>query len=109
MEDFLVACFSHKAVTAFQMWGFWDGDHWKKHAPIFRKDWSIRPSGKRFIDLVFKQWWTDVSGFTNSQGQYSVPGKAFKGDYAIAVRYGGQTQSVEKTLINDETVTVTLD
>jgi GH35 family endo-1,4-beta-xylanase len=109
MEDFLVACFSHKAVTAFQMWGFWDGDHWKKHAPIFRKDWSMRPSGKRFIDLVFKQWWTDVSGFTNSQGQYSVPGKAFKGDYAIAVRYGGQTQSVEKTLINDETVTVTLD
>jgi hypothetical protein len=58
-RDYLTVCFSHPAVANFIMWGFWDGQHWRKNATIFRKDWSLKPSGNVYRDLVFKQWWTD--------------------------------------------------
>lgn len=46
-------------LTAFlpngkeELWGFWAGDHWIPHAALFRRDWSIKPNGRVYQDLVF--------------------------------------------------------
>ena len=83
LRDFLTVSFSHPAVTGFHLWGFWDGHHWLNNAPLYREDWSLKPSGEAYIDLVFHQWWTDEQGRTDSQGQLTTRG--FLGDYLITV------------------------
>jgi len=45
-RDFLTLIFSHPLTEGFVMWGFWDGEHWLNDAPIYYKDWSLKPSGK---------------------------------------------------------------
>lgn len=87
MRDILTIVFSHPATTSFLMWGFWDGAHWGDDAPIFRQDWSLKPSGQAFIDLVFNTWWTpDIQVVTDTQGYATLRG--FYGDYAITVQHG---------------------
>lgn len=86
MRDILTIVFSHPATTSFLMWGFWDGAHWGDDAPIFREDWSLKPSGEAFIDLVFNQWWTDEAVTTNDMGQTTVRG--YYGDYTVTAQHG---------------------
>ena len=50
------------------MWGFWDGAHWKNNAPLYRRDWSLKPAGAAYRDLVLKTWRTDASGKTGADG-----------------------------------------
>ncbi len=84
LRDFLTVSFSHPAVTGFHLWGFWDGQHWLGDAPLYRDDWSLKPSGEAYIDLVFDQWWTDERGRTDGEGRLTTRG--FLGDYLITVR-----------------------
>ncbi len=58
MRDILIAAFSHPNMRNFVMWGFWDGAHWKNDSPIFHHNWSLKPSGRIFLDYVFEKWWT---------------------------------------------------
>lgn len=95
-RDFLIAAFSHPAVTGVLMWGFWDGQHHKKNAPLFRKDWSLKPSGQAWMDLVFNQWWTDEKGISGADGRWSTRG--FLGDYVVTVSHNGTTQTVHTTV-----------
>ena len=46
LRDYLTACFSQPKVTAFIMWGFWQGKHWLYNAPLLREDWSPKPAGR---------------------------------------------------------------
>ena len=46
MEDFMTFIYSQPKFNLFQMWGFWDGDHWLGNAPIYNRDWSLKPSGE---------------------------------------------------------------
>lgn len=94
MRDFLTMVFSHPAVESFVMWGFWSGAHWRDNAPLFRADWSLKPSGQVFLDLVFRRWWTDTTGVTGPDGSWSVRG--FLGDYVVEVQVG--EVSVTKSL-----------
>ncbi len=96
MRDFLTLIFSIPETEAFLMWGFWDGAQWLGDAPIFYKDWTLKPSGKAYEDLVLKQWWTSVAGQTDRQGQAKARG--FLGDYQITVSHGGRSQTVPATL-----------
>ncbi|RYG63957.1 PEP-CTERM sorting domain-containing protein, partial [bacterium] len=96
MRDFMTAVFAEKAVTGFTMWGFWDGQHFAGSAPLFDADWNLKESGQAFMDLVFDQWWTDVSGTTDASGLYATRG--FLGDYAIDVTLAGKTTSYATTL-----------
>jgi hypothetical protein len=97
MRDFLTVVFSHPSVTGFLMWGFWDGAHWKDDAPLFRKDWTLKPSGQAFFDLVFDTWWTDTEGQTDEQGGLLV--SSFLGEYEITARSGDLSARKVGTLV----------
>ena len=82
-RDFLTAIFSHPATDAFTMWGFWEGRMWQPIGAMIRKDWTLKPNGQAWMDLVLKEWWTDVTLTTGPDGSCSTRG--FLGDYAITV------------------------
>jgi GH35 family endo-1,4-beta-xylanase len=50
-RDFLIACYSHPSVSAFIKWGFWQSDHWKPDAAMYRADWSAKPNA-----AVWREW-----------------------------------------------------
>jgi len=107
-RDYMTITFSHPLVDAFIMWGFWDGNHWKDNAPVFRRDWSLKLSGQAYKDLVFDQWWTRTSGQSNERGEYAMRG--FLGDYEISVTHDGKTKTVKTSLPKaGQTVTVKFD
>ncbi len=92
-RDFMIAVFSHPATEGFIMWGFWDGAQWLNDAPLFFEDWTLKPAGKAYIDLVLNQWWTQLDGSTDAKGQYQ--GRAFFGKHQIEVTLGDTTQSLQ--------------
>ncbi len=92
LRDVMTISFSHPAFQAVVMWGFWEGRHWKPDAALYRKDWSIKPAGEVWKELVFSQWWTDETGKTDGNGTLGMRG--FLGDYEISVKHGVK----EKTL-----------
>jgi len=96
LRDFLTATFSHPAIKAFIMWGFWDGRHWLYNGPLYRKDWSLKPAGKMYRDLVLHQWWTDEKGKTDGKGRFRTRG--FLGDYEITVQWGGEKTRLKTKL-----------
>lgn len=96
MREFMTAAFANSSVSGFNVWGFWDGQHFADDAPLFNLDWSLKASGQAFMDLVFSQWRTDITGATNAAGEYATRG--FLGDYAVDVTINGRTQHVTTTL-----------
>ena len=93
-RDALTVFFSHPAMNAVTLWGFWEGQMYYKQAALFDKHWQIKPNGKVYQDLVFKQWWTDEQRSTDADGQVQLRG--FKGDYQITVIHNGQR--VQRTM-----------
>jgi endo-1,4-beta-xylanase len=105
LVDFYTMCFSHPSVSSILMWGFWDGAHWYDNAPLFREDWSLKPSGEAFFDLVFDKWWTVESDQTNAEGSYSLRG--FKGKYEISIDCGNGNTIIDTIeLLTDRTFSV---
>ena len=35
---------------------------------MLRRDWSLKPNGEAYQDLVFKRWWTNADGKTAASG-----------------------------------------
>jgi hypothetical protein len=99
--------FSHPAVDAFIMWGFWDGNHWHQNAPIFNLDWSIKPSGQAYIDKVFNAWWTNEETNSDLAGKASF--RPYKGKHKITVTKDGKEKIQEVLLSNDTEVDITMD
>jgi len=85
-RDFMTLAFSHPSVNAFVLWGFHEDNHWRPQAALYRSDWSIKPNGEVYKELVFDQWWTDVTGRTDERGRFSMRG--FKGDYEVELTHG---------------------
>jgi endo-1,4-beta-xylanase len=98
LRDFMTIAFSHPAVSSFLMWGFWSEQHWLPDAALFRKDWSIKPNGRAWMDLVKKAWWTDVTNSSDPNGQVSTRG--FMGDYVLTATLGQKTVSLPVKLEN---------
>jgi hypothetical protein len=74
---------------------------------MFRNDWSIKPSGEAYLDLLFNEWWTDEQALADADGVTTVRG--FKGDYEVSVSAAGHTVSVDSTLSSGgEQLTVVL-
>jgi endo-1,4-beta-xylanase len=95
-RDVMTATFGNPSVTAFLMWGFWEGAHWKPRAAMLRRDWSEKPNAAVYRDLVFTRWWTNASGRTGAQGTYATRG--FLGDYEVEVKAGGKSKTVKVSL-----------
>lgn len=98
-RDFLTTIFSHPAVDGFLMWGFWDAVHWRDDSPMFRADWSLKPAGEAFVDLVFDVWWTDEQGQTDVDGLFATRG--FLGNYTVTVTVDGATKTVDVVVTQD--------
>ena len=94
LRDFMTVAFSNRNVSSFLMWGFWEGQHWLPSAALYRTDWSIKPSGQAFKNLLFGRWWTNASGSSDGSGLYRTRG--FLGEYALSVTVNGvaTTQAV---------------
>ncbi|MBT8400865.1 MAG: endo-1,4-beta-xylanase [Rhodothermia bacterium] len=102
-RDFMTAVFSHPAATGFFLWGFWDGRHWKDNALLYEHDWTLKPAGRAWMDLVFDQWWTQETGTTDATGRLAVRG--FLGEYSIQVTSQSRVISVDTTLRSGGTFT----
>ena len=96
LRDFMTVTFSHPAIVGIIMWGFWEGAHWKPAAALYRKDWSIKPAGEAWLDLVFKEWWTSIEGMSGADGIFTARG--FLGKYRVTVSSAGRTRTVETEL-----------
>jgi len=99
LRDFLTASFSHPSINGILMWGFWEGEHWRPAAALWRKDWSVKPAGQAWLDLVRKQWWTTAEGTSTANGTFTI--RSFLGDYTITVTSAGRTQTITATLPAD--------
>jgi endo-1,4-beta-xylanase len=95
-RDFLTLVFSHPSVNGFQMWGFWEGAHWRGKAAMYRTDWSEKPNGKAYRELVHGTWRTDDLKTTGGDGR--VNGRGFHGDYDVVVTAPGLAGSRSFTL-----------
>lgn len=82
-NDFLIAAFSSPAVNEIIIWGFYEGMHWRPDAAMYRIDWSLKPNGAVYRDLIFNKWWTNESGSTDSTG--IIEKRGYKGEYKITV------------------------
>lgn len=96
LRDFFIAVFSHPSVRVLQQWGFYEPSHWRPRAALFRKDWSPKPNGRAFLDLVFRQWWTDLRGATDARGHYGE--RVFHGDYEVTVTKGDASRSIKTSV-----------
>jgi endo-1,4-beta-xylanase len=106
-RDFLTTMFSHPSVNGVVMWGFWEGRHYAPSAALWRKDWTPKPNGKAWLDLVQKEWRTNENRTSDKTGELKI--RAFQGDYHISVLSGNQTKELKLNLPKDgATLTVTL-
>lgn len=107
-RDFYTLAFSHPQMQGIQMWGFWAGAHWRSEAALYTADWRERPNGAAYRQLVFGDWWTDVTTKTSTSGR--AAGRGFLGSYVAEVSFGSATatQSFDLTA-NDAEVTVSLN
>ncbi len=103
-RDLMTLLFSHPAVDRFIMWGFWDGAHWRNNAPVFRRDWSLKPSGKAYRDLVFGAWWTTADLETGKDG--AAVARGFLGDYEVTVTAPGGRRAVKTVRLEKSGVTL---
>jgi endo-1,4-beta-xylanase len=102
LRDFLTAAFSHPAVDGIVLWGFWEGQINKPQAALWRKDWSLKPAGRVFVDLLTDKWSTDVSLVSDDRGRVDFRG--FRGEYELTVNASGATRTVRAHLTGGESV-----
>jgi GH35 family endo-1,4-beta-xylanase len=108
LRDFMTTLFSHASVNGILMWGFWQNAHYQPQAALYRSDWTVKPNGQAWLDLVHDNWKTETTGTTLADGHYTTRG--FRGLYDIKASYGGQTKTVTATLDADgAAVDVVLD
>ena len=98
-RDFLIALYSHPAVTGFTIWGFWEKQHWKPDAGLFRADWSEKPNGRVWRELVRGEWLTNVEGATDEDGKFQTRGHI--GDYEFSVVTKTKTARQVRSLTKD--------
>lgn len=105
LRDFLTAVFSHESMNGFMFWNFWDVATWRNPGTnLFREDWSQTPAGDTFIDLVFNQWWTDLSAQTDESSQFKT--LIIKALHEISYNCVGTIITEIIDLKQDETITI---
>jgi GH35 family endo-1,4-beta-xylanase len=100
-RDFLIACYSHPALTGFIQWGFWEAKHWKPDSAMFRRDWSEKPNAAVWRDLVLGKWNTRIAAATPADGIIATRGHL--GRYRVTVTRDGVTNSRDLVLTHSGT------
>jgi endo-1,4-beta-xylanase len=103
-RDFLIALYSHKSVTGFIQWGFWEAEHWKSDSAMFRRDWSEKPNLRVWKDLVRGAWRTRFKASTPQSG--TIIAKGHRGLYKAKVSYKGKSVEQDFTLQKGGTLVV---
>jgi endo-1,4-beta-xylanase len=103
-RDFMTALFSHPQVNGLLMWGFWEGRHWLPAAASYRKNWTIKPNGQAWMDLIARDWWSTEGGVTDGEGR--IQRSVFKGDYEIEYASFGVTNRMAASVLSDKSSTV---
>ena len=109
-RDTMIACFAQPEMNGFLMWGFWDGYNYEAYGPMYYADWTLKPSGKVYQDLVYNKWWTkDAKATMDKDGKATIRG--FYGDYDVTVTANGQTKTVMAAFHKgyDNILEITLD
>jgi GH35 family endo-1,4-beta-xylanase len=94
--DYYKICFAHPAVEGILMWGFWEGANWIPVSSLYKRDWTPTPAAEAYKNLIFKEWWTNVTGVTGKNGLYSTP--AFYGKYRVTVNGVSKEVELKKSL-----------
>lgn len=102
LRDFFTVLYSHPAVVGIQMWGFWEGAHWRPDAALYDMDWTPRPAAEAYQQLVWEEWTTEASGVTDANGEFAFRG-AF-GEYAVTIQLGESVHTHTIYLTRDETL-----
>jgi len=89
LRDIYRIAFAHPAVKEILLWGFWEGNHWRPQAGLYRRDFSPKPAADAYRQLLFQEWWTTGSGKTNPEGRWQIRG--YPGRYRLRVTANGQT------------------
>jgi endo-1,4-beta-xylanase len=87
--DVMTFIYSQPKFNLFQMWGFWDGDHWLGNGPLYNRDWTLKPSGAVWQKLIRQTWRTKASGKSDVAGIYKL--NAFFGTYKVTVTVGAKS------------------
>ena len=88
VKDFLTAVYSHPAVSSILTWGFIEGSINEHNAAMVRSDFSLKPSGEAWMDLLFNKWWTNEEGTTGIDGRFLT--RAYHGKQKITVEIDGK-------------------
>ncbi len=108
LRDFITLMVSHPKMQGVQLWGFWEGAHWRANAALYRQNWDEKPNAAAYRKLVLGDWWTDRTTRASSSGVATARG--FAGSYTAEVMVGGVTRSQDFELTTaGATLTVTLD
>ena len=82
LRDSMIIAFAHPAFEAITQWGFWAGSHYAPAAALWAEDWTLRPHGRAYLDLVFRDWWTNLELTTDENGRVEFRG--FFGAYELS-------------------------
>lgn len=90
-RDFITLALSHPRMVGVMSFGIWEGRHWRadEGAHLFRQDWSVKPNGQTWLDLVGREFTTHVRGTTWADGRYTSRG--FLGRYEVVISARRQT------------------
>lgn len=81
LRDFYTIAFSHPKMLGVQMWGFWEDAHWRNESALYSSDWTERPLGQAYRELVLGEWFTNEVGVSGDGGL--VTGRGYLGDYVV--------------------------
>lgn len=101
LRDYMTTMFSHPNVSGIMLWGFWQKRHWRPQGALYTDDWTIRPHGQAWLDLVKKKWHTDAQLTTDQNGAAHVRG--FLGKYEVTVTQGKHVKTADGVLMKDGT------
>lgn len=87
-RDMMILAYSYPSMEGFTVWGFWEPQHWKPRAAMFRHDWTAKPAAKQWRRLVLETWHTHEVLRADADGRVSLP--AYHGTYLVKLQHVGQ-------------------
>ncbi|MDA3963612.1 MAG: endo-1,4-beta-xylanase [Planctomycetota bacterium] len=98
VRDFLIANYSHPAVTGVVSWTPVVAK-WIPKSALHDEAFNLRPHGDAWRKLVTETWWTDETVAADAQGVASVRG--YHGDYLVTVSHAGKSAQATLSLAAD--------